>query len=61
MTFANPKESAKYHDNFNYRAGVNMEQAKAERRNAETASHMGRNPYGNVDDVSSGKYEGPVR
>ncbi len=33
-------------DNFGYRAGYNMENAKAVRRNAEEHSHVGPNPYG---------------
>lgn len=32
-------------ERFGYRAGVNMEKAKAERRAAESKSHMGTNPY----------------
>ena len=43
-TFSNPKESSKW-DNFEYRAGFNMEGAKACRREAEAKSHMGANPY----------------
>jgi DNA-directed RNA polymerase subunit RPC12/RpoP len=43
-TFSNPKESSKW-DNFGYRAGHNMEKAKADRRAAEAVSHMGTDPY----------------
>ena len=46
ITFTNPKESSKW-DNFGYRAGHNMENAKAERRAAQSKSHMGTNPYKN--------------
>lgn len=42
--FTNPKDTSKW-DNFSYRAGHNMENAKAERRAAEAQSHMGANPY----------------
>jgi|SRR5581483_3949710 len=45
-TFGNPKESSKW-DNFEYRAGYNMEKAKNDRRAAESKSHMGTNPYKN--------------
>lgn len=45
-TFSNPKESSKW-DNFEYRAGFNMEKAKGDRRAAESKSHMGSNPYPN--------------
>lgn len=44
VAFTNPKESSKW-DNFSYRAGHNMENAKATRRAAESKSHMGTNPY----------------
>lgn len=44
VAFTNPKESSKW-DNFTYRAGHNMENAKATRRAAESKSHMGTNPY----------------
>lgn len=44
ITFSNVKESSKW-DNFSYRAGTNMEKAKAERRYAEEKDHMGVNPY----------------
>ena len=44
FTFDNPKESSKW-ENFSYRAGYNMEKAKADRRNAAAKSHMGPNPY----------------
>ena len=48
-TFDNPKESSKW-DNFEYRAGYNMEKAKADRRNAESKSHMGRAPFEKIPD-----------
>lgn len=44
ITFADPTNTSKF-DNFSYRAGHNMEKAKTERRNAESKSHMGKNPY----------------
>lgn len=45
-SFDKPKESSKW-ENFSYRAGYNMEKAKEDRRNAETKSHMGKDPYNN--------------
>jgi putative FmdB family regulatory protein len=54
--FKNPKESSKW-DNFEYRAGYNMEQAKSERRAAE-AQHKGKNPYKQIDDMP--QYEGKI-
>ncbi len=47
-------------DNFGYRAGHNMENAKNERRVAEAASHMGSAPYNPINDVDSGEYFGEV-
>lgn len=38
-------------DNFSYRAGFNMENAKAERRHAEAHSHMGTNVFDAIDDT----------
>jgi len=60
VKFANPKDSSKW-DNFSYRAGYNMEKAQNERRAAEEATHMGRSPYRNIDDVSGGENFGEVR
>lgn len=36
-------------DNFEYRAGFNMEKAQGERRAAEAASRVGANPYKELD------------
>jgi len=47
VSFDNPKESSKW-DNFGYRAGYNMNKAQDERRAAQKASHMGMNPYPNL-------------
>ncbi len=49
VTFGNPKESSKW-DNFEYRAGFNMEKAKGDRRNAAGKSHMGTDPFKNIPD-----------
>lgn len=58
--FSNPRGTSKQ-DSFTYRAGYNMEQAKETRRIAEEKSHMGTQPYTQIDDVSSGKFEGTVK
>lgn len=55
------KEGTSKMDNFEYRAGHNMDRAKGERRAAEAASHMGPSPYNPIDDISSGKYFGEVQ
>ena len=54
--FSNPKESSKW-DNFEYRAGYNMDKAQGERRAAE-AVHKGKNPYKKIDDMPN--YEGKI-
>lgn len=43
-TFSKPQESSKW-ESFSYRAGFNMEKAKADRRRAAAKSHVGENPY----------------
>jgi putative FmdB family regulatory protein len=48
-TFANPADNSKMHDSFSYRAGVNMEKAKDQRRHAQQHDHMGANPYKDAD------------
>jgi hypothetical protein len=48
-------------DNFEYRAGYNMDKAQGERRHAEAASHMGQTPYNSIDDITSGKNFGEVQ
>lgn len=48
LKFANPRESSKW-DNFGYRAGYTMDEAKDLRRNAEAKSHVGPNPYENYE------------
>lgn len=50
--FANPRESSKW-DNFSYRAGKTMEEAKDCRRNAEEKSHMGADPYHGAAQVAA--------
>lgn len=59
ISFTNPKDTSKF-DNFGYRAGYNMEQAKELRRKAESSSHVGATPYKDVDDISSGNFFGEV-
>ena len=44
VTFTNPTDTSKM-DSFSYRAGMNMEKAKEERRVAQKRDHMGLNPY----------------
>lgn len=51
VKFSNPKESSKW-DSFDYRAGYLLDKAKAERRTAEEQSHMGQQPYSDINDIS---------
>lgn len=54
MTIVGPTSSKM--DNFNYRAGFNLEKAKGERRAAEAASHMGADPFnGGSNDFDLGE------
>jgi putative FmdB family regulatory protein len=50
--FSDPRGTSKW-DNFEYRAGFNMEKAKKERQAAEEKVG-GRNPYRNIDDTNRG-------
>jgi putative FmdB family regulatory protein len=47
MTIGGPTSSKL--DNFEYRAGFNMEKAKKQRREAEAASRVGASPYKDLD------------
>jgi len=59
LKFTNPTDTSKF-DNFEYRAGYNLEKAQNERRAAEQASHVGSEPYMGLDDISSGNHFGEV-
>jgi DNA-directed RNA polymerase subunit RPC12/RpoP len=59
VVFTNPRGTSKA-DNFSYVAGYNMAQAKEERRRAETASHMGTQPYNEINDLVNDKNFGKV-
>lgn len=48
-------------ENFSYRAGYFMDKAQNERRAAEAAAKGDTNPYNNIDDITSGMYEGEVQ
>lgn len=60
IKFAQPKDTSKF-DNFNYRAGYNLEQAQNLRRDAQASSHMGTDPYMPIDDITSGRNFGKVK
>lgn len=60
IKFAQPKDTSKF-DNFNYRAGYNLEQAQNLRRDAQSASHMGTDPYMPIDDITNGRHFGEVK
>lgn len=59
IKFTNPKDTSKF-DNFDYRAGYNLEQAQNLRREAEKESHVGSSPYNSIDDISGGEHFGEV-
>jgi hypothetical protein len=52
VIFTNPRGTSKA-DKFSYVAGYNMAQAKEERRRAEEASHMGTQPYNEINDLKT--------
>lgn len=54
LTFKDPTTSSKW-DNFSYRAGYNLDKAQNERRFAEANSHVGSNPYNQIDDTHLGE------
>lgn len=60
VTFANPVGTSKF-ENFEYRAGYNMEKAKNERRAAEQARKEEIPAYHSIDDISSGKNFGNTK
>ena len=60
-SFAQPVGTDLWNRSHGYRYGHTVEGAKAERKIAESKSHVGKNPYRNIDDISSGKNFGPVQ
>lgn len=67
IKFANPIGTDKWHSDskgHDYRHKWNMDRPGGvidQRKNAEKKSHMGKNPYKNIDDISSGKHFGEVK
>jgi DNA-directed RNA polymerase subunit RPC12/RpoP len=61
IKFSTPQDTSKW-DNFSYRAGYNLDSAQDLRKQAEAASHMGREPYADgIDDVNRGDLFGKVK
>jgi hypothetical protein len=61
IKFSTPQDTSKW-DNFSYRAGYNLDSAQDLRKQAEVASHMGREPYADgIDDVNRGDLFGKVK
>lgn len=44
-----------------YRFNWNLPNVRKQREAAESKSHMGKTPYKEIDDISSGKHFGPVQ
>jgi putative FmdB family regulatory protein len=64
FTFANPEGTDRYNNSHDYRYKhkINKEGGvRDERAAAEAASHVGPNPYNNIDDISHGKHFGEVK
>ena len=51
LSFADPTTSSKF-DNFEYRAGYNLDKARGIRRQGEASNHMGSNVHANIDDLN---------
>jgi len=61
LKFENPQDTSKW-DNFSYRAGYNLDSAQDLRRQAESVSHMGTEPYADgIDDINRGDLFGEVK
>lgn len=60
VTFGNPRGTSKA-DKFTYVAGWNMNQAQEERRKAEALSHVGSNPYNEINDLNNDSVFGEVK
>lgn len=67
VKFSNPVGTDRWHSDskgHDYRHKWNMDRpggVRDQRKNAEEKSHMGKTPYRNIDDISSGKHFGEVK
>lgn len=61
FNFKNPEGTDRWNNSHDYRFNTVLPKRKAEREAAEKKSHVGPNPYKNIDDISSGKNFGPVK
>ena len=64
--FTNPVGTDRWNNSHDYRFKTKLPQAKAERANAAKAAKAktgftSKTPYSKIDDISSGKHEGPVK
>lgn len=60
FAFSNPVGTDKWNNSHDYRYNTVLPTKKKEREEAQKNSHMGSNPYNNIDDISSGENFGPV-
>lgn len=61
FNFTNPVGTDRWNNSHDYRFHHNLPNVRAQREAAEKASHMGTDPYKEIDDISSGKYFGEVK
>ena len=61
FNFTNPVGTDLYNSSHDYRFRHKLPQVIKERQEAEMRSKMGRQPYSNIDDVSSGNYFGEAQ
>lgn len=59
--FVNPVGTDRWNNSHDYRFKHMQPKVRKEREEAMKQSHMGNNPYNEIDDVSSGKYFGDVK
>lgn len=61
FAFANPVGTDRWSNSHDYRYQHQVPGVAAQRENAAARSHMGANPYGSIDDISSGSNFGEVK
>jgi len=64
FSFSDPVGSDRYNNSHDYRFKHSQDKpggVRDQRKAAEIDSHVGKHPYNNIDDISSGKHFGEVK
>ncbi len=61
FAFSNPVGTDRWENSHEYRYKHKAPTVAGERENAAAKSHMGSEPYSNIDDITSGNHFGEVR